>query len=164
MMGRAPCLFRAVSLLLIVTCVALKAPSRAQEVATILRDKEWRAAGVCVGVDQCGFCWITNNLYPAASLDIRPPREISVLIAGGRDETPVILRIGQQSFSLSPKDGDTFGATEADSIRIIGAMQEAASLTVRVGNPASAARYEFGLAEFPRVYAALLKACRIPPR
>ena len=164
MMGRSPGLFRAVSLLLTVTCVALKAPARSQEVATILSNKEWRVAGVCVGVDQCGFCWIANNLYPATSLEIRPPREVSVLIPDGRDKTPVILEIGQQTFSLAPKDDDTFGATEADGSRIIDAMQQAVSLTLRVGNAASAARYEYGLAEFPRVYAALLKACRIAPR
>jgi hypothetical protein len=157
-------LFPAMSLLLILSCAALKEPARAQEVATILSHKEWRVAGVCVGVDQCGFCWITNNLHQAAFLDVRPPREVSAVIPNSQGKTPVSLEVGQQTFTLASKDGDTFGAEVADSSRVIEAMQHEETLTLRLGSAPPAARYQYSLAEFPRVYAALLKACRIPPR
>jgi hypothetical protein len=133
-------------------------PAAAQEVATILSHREWRVAGVCIGVDQCGFCSITNNLHPAAFLDLRPPQEVSVLITNGQGKTPVILEIGQQTFALVWKDNDTFAAEDADSGRIIEAMQHAAALTLRVGGAASVTSYPYSLADFPPVYAALLKA------
>ena len=136
---------------IIVAGLALAAiPASAQEVATILNHKEWRVAGVCVGVDQCGFCWITNNLHPSAFLDIRPPREVSALIPNRQDKTPVSLEIGQQTFTLAWKDGDTFGAADADGGRIIEAMQHAAALTLRV-RAASATGYPQP-ADFPTVY------------
>jgi hypothetical protein len=154
---------RGLSLMVVLACLALGTlPASAQEVTTILHLEEWRVAGVCVGVDQCGFCWISNSRHQAAFLDVKPPREVSAVIPNSQDKAPVGLEIGQQSFTLTWKDGETFRAEDTDGSRIIEAMRHTETLTLRVGSRASAARYQYSLAEFPRVYAALSRACRIP--
>jgi len=65
-----------------------------------------------------------------------------------------------QTFNLAWDEDDTFALDRSDSAKVIRAMQREQVLTVRTGSEGAIARYRYDLSEFPRVYEAILKACR----
>ena len=146
-----------------IACAPMQvAPASSQEVARILDHKEWHVGGVCVGVNECGFCSVTNSLHQDVQLRIAPPKDVSVELSGKHTKLPVILEIGSQTFNLNWKDADDFAADDEESSKIVLALQHEKTLTLRVGGGTSAVSYHYSLAEYPKVYAALAKACRIP--
>lgn len=152
---------RSLQLLLasIVGLLALATAAAAQEVATILHRAEWYVAGVCIGPHQCGFCSASNSLHRAARLRIAPPEDVSVQFSGKPAAHSVILEIGSRTFTLDRQEDDSFAASKPDAGTIINAMRHARQLTLRVGDGTAPARYRYSLADYPKVHAALLRAC-----
>jgi hypothetical protein len=139
-------------------------PAAAQEPMTILEQKEWSVHGVCVGLDQCGFCWASDQSQAGIALRVEPPKAVSVSLSDRPGVSAAVLEIGTESFTLTPDEnggpGESghFAAPDADVPRIIQALRHAPSLTLRLsGDPA--APYRYSLEEFPKAYAAILKAC-----
>jgi hypothetical protein len=145
-------------ILIAVACLlAAATPSRAQEPRTILNQKDWWVAGVCVGLDQCGFCTATDGVQDVL-LRVEPPKEVSVTMPPDRPAAGVVLEIGPRSITLERGEGDSFQAVGRQAREIIQAMRHEANLTLRVtADPPMAYRYE--LADFPQAYAAILKSC-----
>jgi hypothetical protein len=143
-------------LVLLALLLAPLAPALAQEPMTILAQRQWSARGVCVGLHQCGFCWVSATVAPGVTLRVEPPRSVSVQLsdpARPAGSAPA-LEIAGESFTLAPREDD-FAASEADALRIIHAMRHVASLTLRLaGNIYPASLDEFGAA-----YDAILESC-----
>ena len=139
-------------------------PAAAQEPMTILAQKEWSVRGVCVGLDQCGFCAASDLSQAGIALRVEPPKEVSVSLSDRPGVSAAVLEIGAESFALSPDEnggpGDSghFAAPDVDGARIIQALRHAPSLTLRLSGDPSAP-YRYSLEEFPKAYAAILKAC-----
>jgi hypothetical protein len=140
-------------------------PAGAQEPMTILEQKEWSVGGVCVGLDQCGFCAATDVSQAGVALRVEPPRDVSVSLSDHPGVSAAVLEIGTGSFALVPSDsagpGESgrFAAGDAEASKIIQAMRREQSLTIRLAGAPSAAAYRYSLEEFPKAYAAILKAC-----
>jgi hypothetical protein len=140
-------------------------PAAAQEPMTILAQKEWSVRGVCVGLDQCGFCAATDVSQPGIALRVEPPGEVSAALSDHPGVGAVRLEIGSERFTLAPSEalgpgesGD-FAASAADGAKIVQALRQAPSLTLILSGDPSAQTYRYGLEEFPKAYAAILKAC-----
>jgi hypothetical protein len=134
------------------------APLAAQEPMKLLNQEAWSASGVCVGLEQCGFCSARNGTQAGISLEVAPPDDVSVMVDGATATTTVVLEIGSAQFALAA-GARRFVASRAAGRRIIEAMRREPSLVLRLdGNPA-ANSYSYALAEFPAAYAAIVKAC-----
>jgi hypothetical protein len=134
------------------------APLAAQEPMTLLSQKEWSAAGVCVGLDQCGFCSARAASRAGISLEVAPPDAVSVTIDGATATTTAAIEIGPARFGLIAGDR-RFVAARSDGRQIIEAMRREPTLVLRLEGDPAAKSYSFGLAEFPQAYAAILRAC-----
>jgi hypothetical protein len=141
------------------------APAGAQEPMTILAQKEWSVGGVCVGLDQCGFCAASDLSQPGIALRVQPPKDVSVSLSDHPGVTSAALEIGTESFALTPDEnvgpGESgrFAAADAEAGKIIQALRRESSLTLRLSGDPSAQPYRYSLEEFPKAYAAILKAC-----
>jgi hypothetical protein len=133
-------------------------PLVAQEPITFLHQKDWSAAGVCVGLDQCAFCSARNGAQAGVSLEVAPPDDVSVTIDGATAATTVAIEIGSARFGLTA-GARRFTASRADGRRIIQAMRSASSLVLRRDGDPAATSYSHDLAAFPAAYAAIVKAC-----
>ena len=140
-------------------------PAGAQEPMTILEQKEWPARGVCVGLDQCGFCWATDVSQAGVALRVEPPQDVSVSLSDHPGVTSATLEIGAEAFALTPSESTDpsesgrFAAGDGEAGKIIQAMRRELNLTLRLSGDASARPYRYSLEEFPKAYAAILKAC-----
>ena len=140
-------------------------PAAAQEPMTILAQKEWSVGGVCVGLDQCGFCAATDVSQPGIALRIEPPGDVSAALSDHPGVNAVRLDIGAERFALvpgenlGPGESGHFAASDVDGAKIIQALRHAPSLTLSLSGDPSAQPYRYGLEEFPKAYAAILKAC-----
>jgi hypothetical protein len=139
-------------------------PAAAQEPMTILEQKEWSVRGVCVGLDQCGFCAATDVSQAGVALRVEPPRDVSVSLSDHPGVSAAVLEIGAESFALTPSEsaepGESgFDASHADGAKIIQALRHAPGLTLRLSGDPAAPSYRYSLEEFPKAYAAILKAC-----
>jgi hypothetical protein len=134
------------------------APLAAQEPITFLRQKDWSASGVCVGLDQCAFCSARDSAQPGVSLEVAPPDNVSVTVNGATATTTVAIEIGSTRFDLTPGTR-RFSASRADGRRIIQAMRSAPSLVLRRGGDPATTSYNYDLAAFPAAHAAIVKAC-----
>jgi hypothetical protein len=133
------------------------ASSGAQEPMTILDQKEWWVAGICLGRDQCGFC-AASDIVQKVSLRVEPPKAVSVAIPPDRPAAGVLVEIARQTFTLARGEDGSFQATGTAGREIIRAMRHGPSLTLRVTTDPPIA-YRYSLADFPKAYAAILKAC-----
>ncbi len=140
-------------------------PAAAQEPMTILEQKEWSVGGVCVGLDQCGFCAATDVSQAGIAVRVEPPKGVSVALTDHPGVSAVLLEIGPERFALAPSEdlgpGESghFSASDADGAKIIQALRQAPGLTLSLPGDASAQPYRYSLEEFPKAYAAILKAC-----
>src|SRR4029077_15685719 len=95
-------------------------PAAAQEPMTILEQKEWSVHGVCVGLDQCGFCWASDQSQAGIALRVEPPKAVSVSRAARPGVSAAVLESGTESFTLTPDEnggpGESghFAAPDAD--------------------------------------------------
>lgn len=138
-------------------------PARAQEVQTILAQPVWWVAGVCVGVDQCGFCQASAGSAADGdiALHVSSDEEVSVT-AENKTGAGATLVVGTRNFALAGPEDERFSAAKADAAGIIDALQHAPEATLHFAGDADDATYRYDLAEFPKAYAAMLKACRRP--
>jgi len=153
------------SLAICIACLLLAVvPARAQEVQTILAQQVWWVSGVCVGVDQCGFCSASAGAEAdkEVSLHVSSEDEVSVMAAGKTGTDAATLAIGSHSFTLAGPVDDRFSAAKADAGGILQAMQQETGATLHFDGDAATATYRYDLAEFPKAYAAMLRACRRP--
>ena len=139
-------------------------PAAAQEPMTILEQKEWSVGGVCVGLDQCGFCAANDVSQAGIALRVEPPKEVSVALSDHPGVSAVLLEIATASFTLAPSEdvgpeSGHFAAGDAEAGKIIQALLREPNLTLRLSGDASAQPYRYSLEEFPKAYAAILKAC-----
>jgi hypothetical protein len=140
-------------------------PAGAQEPMTILEQKEWPARGVCVGLDQCGFCWATDVSQAGVALRVEPPKDVSVSLSDHPGVTSATLEIGAESFALTPRESTDpsesgrFAAGDAEGAKIIQALRREPSVTLRLSGDPAPPSYRYSLEEFPKAYAAILKAC-----
>ena len=140
-------------------------PAAAQEPMTILEQKEWSVRGVCVGLDQCGFCAANDVSQAGIALRVEPPGDVSVALSDHPGVSAVLLEIGTASFALAPSEsvgpGESghFAASEAEAAKIIQVLLRESNLTLRLSGDASAQPYRYSLEEFPKAYAAIRKAC-----
>ena len=125
---------------------------------TLLHQREWSADGICIGPDQCGFCSARNAPQADISLEVAPPDAVAVTIAGATQSTTAAIEIGAKRFRLYAGTR-RFIAGRADGRRIIQAMRRVSTLVLHVGDETAARPYAYSLAEFPKAYAAILKAC-----
>ena len=134
-------------------------PALAQEPMTILDQPHWRVGAVCVGLNQCGFCYATDAAEDGVTLRVQPPKDISLGLPEGQTISAATLTIGGESFTLTDPDGQGFAASESDGSRIIQAMRREASLTLQLVEGSASRSDRYSLDAFPKAYAAMLKAC-----
>lgn len=145
-------------------------PTRAQEVVSILDQKEWSVAGVGISADEYGTCAATDASQADADIWLQVTEtpfqniinEVSVMHPGDAQATAAILRIGNDRFILAATDGDRFSSAASDGGKIVAAMLKNASLTLQFDGVSAPQPYSYDLAEFPAAYAALVQHCRAP--
>jgi len=144
--------------LAVIICLLIgSAPTGAQEPVTILNQTHWWVTGGCVGVDQCGFCTATDSIQEVL-LRVEPPKDVSVSMPPNRPTSGVLIEIGPRSFTLGRGEGGSFQAAGAEAREIIQALRHETSLTLHLtADPP--ATYRYNLANFPKAYAAILRAC-----
>jgi hypothetical protein len=157
-------------LLVTLALVALPLPARAQEVVTILDQKEWSVSGVGFGGDQYGTCAATDASRADADIWLQVTEtpghqsfnEVRVMHPGPERATAAVLQIGGQRFVLGETEGDDFFSAEGDGGRIVAAMLGAPGLTLQFEGITGAKPYSYDLTEFPKAYAALVQHCHAP--
>jgi len=146
------------------------AVAQAQEVVSILNQKEWSVAGVGIGADEYATCAATDALHADASIWLQVTEtpsqgtvnEVSVMHPGEVQATAAVLQVGADRFVLAATSGDSFFATADEGGKIVAAMLKAATLTLQFEGVSPAKPYGYDLAEFPKAYAALVQHCRAP--
>ena len=157
-------------LLLTASLVALALPARAQEVESILDQKEWSVGGVGMGGSEYFTCAATDASHSDDSLWLQvteiPSRnvinEVSVEHPGESQPAAVILQIGDDRFVLAVTEGERFTAAASDGGKVVAAMLQNASLTLQLEGGGAPKPYSYDLAEFPAAYAALVQHCHAP--
>jgi hypothetical protein len=145
-------------------------PTRAQEVVSILDQKEWSVAGVGISADAYGTCAATDASHADADIWLQvtetPSRntinEVSVMHPGDAQATAAILQIGGDRFVLAATEGDRFFSAASDGGKIVAAMLKNASLTLEFDGVTAPRPYSYELAEFSAAYAALVQHCGAP--
>jgi hypothetical protein len=146
------------------------AAARAQEVVTILNQKEWSVAGVGIGGDKYATCAATDASHADASIWLQVTEtpshgtvnEVSVMHPGDAPATAAVLQIGSDRFVLAVTSGDSFFPATGDGGKIVAAMLKAATLTLQFQGVNAPKSYSYDLAEFPKAYAALVQHCAAP--
>jgi hypothetical protein len=150
--------------------ITLALPTRAQEVVSILNQKEWSVAGVGVAADEYGTCAATDASHTDADIWLQVTEtpsqnvinEVSVMHPGDPQATAAILQIGSDRFALAVTEGERFSSAANDGGKIVAAMLKNAGLTLQFEGVSAPKPYGYDLAEFPAAYAALVKHCRAP--
>jgi hypothetical protein len=145
-------------------------PARAQEVVSILNQKEWSVAGVGIAADEYGTCAATDASHADASIWLQVTEtpghdlfnEVSVMHPGDPQATAAVLQIGGDRFVLAATEGDRFFSAANDGARIVAAMLKDVSLTLQFEGVSAPKPYSYDLAEFPAAYAALAQHCHAP--
>jgi hypothetical protein len=145
--------------------------TRAQEVVSILNQKEWSVAGVGISADAYGTCAATDATHADADIWLQVTEtpsqnlinDVSVMHPGDPQATAAILQIGSDRFALAVIEGERFGTTASDGGKIVAAMLKNASLTLQFEGVSAPKPYSYDLAEFPAAYAALVQHCHAPP-
>jgi len=148
----------------------LAIPTRAQEVVSILNQKEWSVAGVGISADEYGTCAATDASHADASIWLQVTEtpghdmfnEVSVMHPGDPQATAAILQIGGDRIVLAATEGDRFFSAASDGGRIVAAMLKNASLTLQFDGVSAPKPYSYDLVEFPAAYAALVQHCHAP--
>jgi len=156
-------------LLSIAPLAALALPALAQEVESILNQKEWSVGGVGMGGEYF-TCAATDASHSDDSLWLQvtetPSRnvinDVSVDHPGGPQATAAILQIGGSRFVLAVNDGDRSSAAAGDGGKIVAAMLSSATLTLQFEGVGAPKAYGYDLAEFPKAYAAMVQHCNAP--
>jgi hypothetical protein len=160
----------AVAATIVVFALSPSLPTRAQEVVSILNQKEWSVAGVGIAADAYGTCAATDASHADADIWLQVTEtpsqnlinDVSVMHPGDPQATAAILQIGSDRFVLAVVEGERFGSTAGDGGKIVAAMLKNASLTLRFEGVSAPKPYSYDLAEFPAAYAALVQHCRAP--
>ncbi|HZF35848.1 MAG TPA: hypothetical protein VE914_18785 [Candidatus Angelobacter sp.] len=160
----------AVTATLVAFALCLALPTQAQEVVSILNQKEWSVAGVGISADEYGTCAATDASHADASLWLQVTEtpsqnvinEVSVMHPGDPQATAAALQIGSDRFVLAVTDGDRLSAAAGDGGKIVAAMLKNAGLTLQFEGVSAPKPYSYDLAEFPAAYAALVQHCRAP--
>ena len=155
---------------LLVLGLSLAHPTRAQEVVSILNQKEWSVAGVGISADSYGTCAATDATHADADIWLQVTEtpsqnvinDVSVMHPGDPQVTAAILQIGSDRFVLAMTDGDRFVSAASDGGKIVAAMLKAASLSLQFEGAGAAKPYNYDLAEFPKAYEALVQHCHAP--
>ena len=150
--------------------IALSASARAQEVVSILNQKEWSVAGVGISADSYGTCAATDATHADADIWLQVTEtpsqnvinDVSVMHPGDPQATAAILQIGSDRFALAVIEGERFGTTADDGSKIVAAMLKHASLTLQFQGVSAPKPYGYDLAEFPKAYGALVQHCHAP--
>ena len=145
-------------------------PARAQEVVSILNQKEWSVAGVGISADEFGTCAANDASHSDASIWLQVTEipsqnvinEVSVMHPGDPQATAAILQVGSDRFVLAETEGERFSSTANDGGKIVAAMLKNAGLTLQFEGVSAPQPYSYDLAEFPAAYAALVQHCRAP--
>jgi hypothetical protein len=153
----------------VLIALAAIASARAQEVVSILDQKEWSVAGVGIGADEYGTCAATDASHADASLWLQVTEtpghnvfnEVSVMHPGDPQAAAAALQIGPDRFVLAMTDGDRIVSAAGDAGKIVAAMLKAANLTLQLAE-GDTKPYSYDLQEFPKAYAALVQHCRAP--
>lgn len=158
-------------LLVTLPLLALPLPASAQEVVTILDQKEWSVSGVGFGNDQYGTCAATDASRADADIWLQVTEtpghqsfnDVRVMHPDPERATAAVLQIGGERFVLGETEGDDFFSAEGEGGKIVAAMLKAPSLTLQFDGIAAAKSYTYDLSEFPKAYAALVQHCHAPP-
>jgi len=161
---------RAIFFVTAAVAAVVQPPARAQEVVSILNQKEWSVAGVAIAADEYGTCAATDASRADASIWLQVTEtpgqdlfnEVSVMHPGDPQATAVILQIGGLHFVLAATEGDRFVSAANDGGRIVAAMLKDASLTLQFEGVSGPESYSYELTDFPVAYAALAQHCRAP--
>jgi len=95
------------------------AVAQAQEVVSILNQKEWSVAGVGIGADEYATCAATDASHADASIWLQVTEtpsqgtvnEVAVMHPGEAQATAAVLQVGADRFVLAATSGDSFFAT-----------------------------------------------------
>ena len=155
---------------LLVVALFLALPTQAQEVVSILSQKEWSVAGVGISADEFGTCAANDASHSDASIWLQVTEtpsqnvinEVSVMHPGDPQATAAILQVGSDRFVLAETEGERFSSTANDGGKIVAAMLKNASLILQFESVSMPQPYNYDLAEFPAAYAALVQHCRAP--
>ncbi len=153
-----------------VVALGMVAAARAQEVVSILDQKEWSVAGVGIAADEYGTCAATDASHGDASIWLQVTEtpsnnvinEVSVMHPGDPQATAAILHVRDDRFVLAATEGDRFFSGAGDGGKIVAAMLKAPSLTLQFEGVSAPKPYSYDLAEFPKAYAALVQHCHAP--
>jgi hypothetical protein len=153
-----------------IIALAMIAAARAQEVVSILNQKEWAVAGVGTGADEYGTCAATDASHADASIWLQVTEtpgngvfnEVSVMHPGDAQATAATLQVGGDRFVLAATNGDSFFSAAGDGGKIVAAMLKDASLVLQFEGVSAPKPYSYDLAEFPKAYAALVQHCHAP--
>jgi hypothetical protein len=162
--------FSPIAASLIAVALSLALPTRAQEVVSILNQKEWSVAGVGVAANEYGTCAATDASHADADIWLQVTEtpsqnvinEVSVMHPGDPQATAAILEIGGDRFALGVTEGERFSSAASDDGKIAAAMLKNAGLTLQFEGVSAPKLYSYDLAEFPAAYAALVMHCRAP--
>lgn len=165
--ARAATVATTATLVAVALCLAL--PTRAQEVESILEQKEWSVGGVGIS-DQFGTCAATDPSHSDADIWLQVTEtpsqgvinEVSVMYPGDPQATAAILQVGSDRFVLAVTEGERFSSAASDGGKIVAAMLKSASLALQFEGVSAPQPYSYDLAEFPAAYAALVKHCGAP--
>jgi hypothetical protein len=157
-------------LLVTLALLALPHPARAQEVVTILDQKEWPVSGVGFGSDQYGTCAATDATHADAEIWLQVTEtpgyqsfnDVRVMHPGPARGTAAVLQIGGERFVLGESEGDDFFSAAGDGGKIVAAMLRAPGLTLQFEGASAPQPYSYHLQEFPKAYAALVQHCHAP--
>jgi hypothetical protein len=142
----------------------------AQEVVSILDQKEWSVGGVGIGADEYATCAATDASHADASIWLQVTEtpsqgtvnEISVMHPGEPQATAAVLQIGADRFVLATTGGDSFFSGAGEGGKVVAAMLRAATLTLQFEGVSAPKPYSYDLTEFPKAYAALVQHCHAP--
>jgi hypothetical protein len=156
--------------ILFATAFSLALPTWAQEVVSILDQKEWSVAGVGIGADEYATCAATDASRADASIWLQVTEtpghnlfnDVSVMHPGEPQATAAVLQIGGERFVLAATEGDSFFSATGEGGRIVAAMLKNGGLTLQFDGVSAPTPYGYDLAEFPAAYAALVEHCHAP--
>jgi hypothetical protein len=165
--ARAAAISTTATLVALALSLALRA--WAQEVESILNQKEWSVGGVGIS-DEYGTCAANDASHSDADIWLQVTEtpsqdvinEVSVMHPGDPQATAAILQVGNNRFVLGLIEGERFSSAASDGGKIVAAMLRAPTLTLQFEGVSAPKLYSYDLAEFPAAYAALVQHCHAP--
>lgn len=140
-----------------------------QEPSRFVQRQEWSASGVSVDGIHFAFCVAENDAHSADSVwlqiagDDAVADRVRVMHVPDDQANGAFLDIGDRHFTLAENDSGDFVASAADGAAMVRAMQDGTQMALRLDGPNGTRRYDYSLAGFADVEAAIASNCRPSP-